>query len=168
MLSRLRFNLGFLLEAGLGTSREIELNYPDIRVADDVRLAPLTGMFQVTRTSEGIYFNGQLASIIQVECTRCLDPTQLPIEIVFEELFYYPPSTAPAGANVIPEEGIVDLAPLVRELSLLEVPIQVYCRPDCQGLCPECGENLNNGPCDCQHDTVDPRLSVLKSLLSNQ
>jgi len=41
----------------------------------------------------------------------------------------------------------------------------VLCRPDCAGLCPECGQNLNEGVCDCARDTIDPRLAVLRSML---
>jgi len=66
------------------------------------------------------------------------------------------------------EDGMIDLAPLVRELSLLSVPIKVLCRPDCQGLCQECGANLNLGECGCATDDIDPRFAVLEALLKNE
>ena len=59
--SRLRFNFGFFLEATLGTSRTIELNYPTIEV-EDLTLSPLAGTFTATRTSEGVYLSGVLRS----------------------------------------------------------------------------------------------------------
>jgi uncharacterized protein len=65
------------------------------------------------------------------------------------------------------EDGMIDLAPLVRELSLLALPIKVLCRPDCQGLCQECGANLNLGDCGCAENEIDPRLAALGSLLKN-
>jgi len=165
--SRLRFNFGFMLEATLGTFREIELGYPTIWVSDDVTLTPLEGKFGATRTSEGIYLSGTLTSNIPIECVRCLDEINLPIILKIDDLFYYPPLTAPAGEYIVGEDGFVDLAPLVRELSLLEVPMQPICKPECQGLCVQCGQNLNEGICDCQRDDIDPRFAALKQLLKD-
>jgi uncharacterized protein len=163
--SRLRFNIGFLLEANLGASRTIELDYPSIELEDDVVLAPLQGKFQMIRNSKGIYFTGPLYSRIEVECARCLDAIVLPITFQLDDLFYYPPESAPPGEYPVPESGVVDLAPLVRQLSLLEIPMQPFCRDDCRGLCAVCGQNLNLGECDCHDEEIDPRLSVLRRLL---
>ena len=163
--SRLRFNFGFLLEAPIGTFREVELNYPSVQVVQDMTLAPLTGSFLATRISEGVFLTGVLKSRMGQECVRCLEDTEVPLTLQMDELFYYPPGTAPEGAYVVGENGYIDLAPLVRELAWLDVPMQSLCKPDCQGLCMECGQNLNLGNCRCEVDTIDPRLSVLKQLL---
>ena len=163
--SRLRFNFGFLLEANPGTSRTIELDYPSILLEDEVLLEPLTGSFQAIRNSKGIYITGKLASNTEADCARCLDPVRLPIEIELDDLYYHPPQTAPAGEFSVGEDGFVDLAPLVRQLSLLAIPMQPFCKPDCKGLCAECGQNLNDGACHCEKDTIDPRLSALRNLL---
>lgn len=163
--SRLRFNFGFLLEATLGESRDIELDYPDIRVAEDLQLTPLRGTLRASRTSEGIYVEGKLATAVLAECVRCLVEFSLPVTLQLDDLFYYPPSTAPQGEYVVGENGFIDLSPLVRELSLLELPMQPICKSDCQGLCQECGANLNEGDCGCLDDDVDPRLAMLGSLL---
>lgn len=164
--SRLRFNFGFFLEASLGTTREIELDYPTI-VAEDVTLTPLQGTFSATRTSEGVYVSGKLHSFIELDCVRCLTATNVPIEFELDELFYYPPSTAPKGELVIGDDGYIDLAPSVRELSILAAPIQPLCKPDCAGLCMDCGTNLNETDCDCVNDDIDPRFAVLKTLLQS-
>jgi uncharacterized protein len=165
--SRLRFNFGFLLEADLGTRRKIELDYPSVHVAEDLTLSPLQGSFVATRTSEGVYLSGTLRSAVGVKCTRCLEETTLPISFQLEELFYYPPWSSPDGDQLTfdGETGYIDLSPVVRELSLLEIPIKVVCRPDCQGLCVECGQNLNEADCGCQADELDPRLATLRTLL---
>ena len=164
-LSRLRFNFGHLLEADLGIHRDVELDYPEIDVSEDVSLAPLKGTFRATHTSRGIYLQGKLKSTIETECTRCLEPIALPIEIDIDDLYYYPAHTAPPGEFAIGEDGILDLAPLIRELSLLAIPMQVYCRDGCKGICVQCGKNLNEGPCDCEFDEIDPRLEALRALL---
>jgi uncharacterized protein len=162
--SRLRFNYGFLLEATLGTSRVTELDYPDV-YAEDIVLRPLQGQITATRTSEGIYISGWLKSKFPVECTRCLEPAEQSVHIKLDDLFFSPPHLAPAGEHVVGENGFIDLAPLIRELSILALPIQPLCQPDCQGLCQECGQNLNEGDCDCQDDDIDPRLAKLRQLL---
>ena len=163
--SRLRFNFGFLLEADFGTIRTIELDYPDVKVSEDVTLRPLRGWFNATRTTEGIYIDGELYSTLTTACVRCLDDAIIPITITLDELFFYPPQTAPEGEPTIGDDGFLDLTPLVRELSLLEVPIKVLCRDDCQGLCQECGQNLNLGTCDCPDQMIDPRMAALQQLL---
>jgi uncharacterized protein len=163
--SRLRFNFGFLLEAGMGTSRNIEFDYPSIELEDDVILAPLRGTFQAIRNSKGIYLSGELHSIVSTECARCLDRVELEIVLVLDDLFYHPPQSAPPGEIAIGEDGFVDLAPLIRQLSLLEIPMQPICKPDCKGLCIACGQNLNESACDCEFDDIDPRLEALRALL---
>lgn len=166
-LSRLRFNFGFLLEADYGTIRRIELDYPSVKLSEDVTLTPLVGSFTATRTTEGIYIQGELESSMSQECVRCLDEANIEIHIGLDELYYYPPHIAPAGENWVGEDGMIDLAPLVRELSLLSLPIKVLCRPDCQGLCQECGANLNHGECGCAPDDIDPRFAILGALLKD-
>lgn len=166
--SRLRFNVGHLLEGDRGARRDIELDYPEIQVSEDVSLAPLQGAFRATRTGRGIYISGKLNSNVEAECTRCLTPVHVPITIELDDLFYYPPSAAPPGELRVGEDGIIDLAPLVRELSLLEIPMQVYCRAGCKGICVQCGKDLNEGECDCVFDDIDPRLAALQVLLDEE
>ncbi|MBP6015426.1 MAG: DUF177 domain-containing protein [Candidatus Promineofilum sp.] len=166
-LSRLRFNFGFLLEADYGTIRHIELDYPSIQLSEDVILTPLVGVITATRTTEGIYIQGQLESSMSLECVRCLEEATVPVQITLDELFYYPPHIAPPGEHRVGDDGMIDLAPLVRELSLLSLPIKVLCRPDCQGLCQVCGTNLNQGECGCPPLDIDPRFALLESLLKS-
>lgn len=163
--SRLRFNFGFLLEAENGTRRTIELDYPSIRVAEDLTLAPLTGSFTATRISEGIYVTGTLHSQTAAQCVRCLEVALVDITIDLDELFHYPPYKAGPNEYVVGENGFIDLSPLVREVAILDLPMRPLCKPDCQGLCMVCGQNLNEGDCGCEEDDIDPRLASLKALL---
>ena len=166
--SRLRFNFGFLLEGSLGVSRTIEINYPKIKVASDLTLKPLQGIFTATRTGEGIYLSGQLQSFLDINCVRCLDDSKLAVLLKIDDLYYYPPSAAPEGEYFLGDDGYIDLAPLVRELAVLEMPIQPICKSDCLGLCVICGQNLNEGQCNCKQDSIDPRLAPLKELLDSR
>lgn len=66
---------------------------------------------------------------------------------------------------VVVADGRLDLDELLREDILLDLPSKYLCSPDCKGLCPKCGKNLNEGDCGCDRKEIDPRLEVLKSLL---
>ncbi|MCP4362081.1 MAG: DUF177 domain-containing protein [Chloroflexi bacterium] len=162
--SRLRFNFGFFLEATLGTSRTYELDYPNIYLAEDVTLPLLKGKFLATRTGEGVYLSGQLHTEQKINCVRCLEKAAVPIIMPVDDLFYYPPP-APEGEYNLGEDGYVDLAPLIRELVVLGIPIQPICQDDCFGLCVECGRNLNKGECGCNREHIDPRLAILSEFL---
>ncbi len=162
--TNLRFNLGYLIDASSGTSNDIEFDYPQMRI-EDTKFTPLNGRFRATRTSEGILIQGDFYTEVETDCVRCLEPYTQPIRTHTDELFYYPPSLAPEGEFVLGEDGFIDLGPLVREISLLEMPMRPICKKDCKGLCPECGQNLNEGSCDCTIDDIDPRLAALKALL---
>ncbi|MBI4889771.1 MAG: DUF177 domain-containing protein, partial [Acidobacteria bacterium] len=96
-----------------------------------------------------------------------------PVENEFD-LFYRPVVKTSNHAEVHLEEGEIDISfyegdsvglrDALREHVLLSVPMQTTCRPDCKGLCPECGANLNEKPCNCAEQKVDPRWSALKDL----
>ena len=63
------------------------------------------------------------------------------------------------------ENESIELDDLLREDILLELPTKFLCKPDCKGLCPQCGKNLNEGKCGCSARQVDPRLEILKKLI---
>ena len=70
--------------------------------------------------------------------------------------------------DVNPYNGeYIDLTETIRELLILSEPMKVLCRPDCAGLCPQCGANLNEGACSCPTDRIDPRLAVLSDWLKS-
>ena len=160
----LKINVGYLLAQGAGYQRVIELDLPRVQLADDAELDFLKGSVRLSRNSRGILLQGALETHVVTECARCLTPTSVPVELELEELFSYPPS--PEAAYSVEETGILDLAPLLREESILAMPMGVLCRPDCAGLCPECGQNLNEGTCDCERDEIDPRFAMLRAHLN--
>lgn len=62
---------------------------------------------------------------------------------------------------------IFDFTDLLVENIIDELPSKILCREDCQGLCPHCGHNLNEGQCDCVFEDIDPRLAILNKLYSD-
>ncbi|MDX2163480.1 MAG: YceD family protein [bacterium] len=160
----LKLNVGFLLAAGPGHSHDVAFDAPATRVSEDVDVSFIRGPLRLSRTKEGILVQGTLEVGLEDECARCLDPVQHVIDIDVEELYAYPD---PNGSEyTLSDDGVLDLSPLVRDEALIADAQGTLCRPDCKGLCPECGANLNHDPTHNHDDNIDPRLAKLKELLN--
>ncbi len=160
----LKINVGFLLVEGVGQSRDTELDVPiPVRVSDDLMLNGLHGTLHLSRNSRGVLVEGTLATQLHTDCARCLEDATIPVEIDLQELYVYPPE--PGVPFVVADDGNLDLAPLIREEAIVSTPQIALCRPDCAGLCPNCGANLNEGPCGCDPEPIDPRMAALSQLL---
>jgi len=119
------------------------------------------------------HIRGQVLASVGLECTRCLDPVVKDIDESFEAVFVKLGSGGEVSELALdPEEldesviegDAIDLNEVAREQILLALPVQVFCRDDCKGLCPKCGENQNLIDCNCEEDQTDPRWAVLKNL----
>ncbi len=163
--SPLRLNVGFIAHQGIGYSRDFDFDIPDLRLPPDLTLHGLTGLARFTRTPQGLLAQVKMHAMLQTECVRCLDPFYQLLDIEFTELYAFSERFVTESELILPEDGHIDLEPLVREYMLLEIPISPLCRPDCKGLCPICGGNLNKENCNHDANTGDPRLASLKSLL---
>lgn len=161
----LRLNVGFLLKEGIGYSRDFLFDEPMAAFTDELTVHDLRGTVNLTRTPQGLYAQGRLTGLVDHQCSRCLTDMAQPVSARLSELYHYPPETAPAEALTISDDAHLDLTPVVREDLLLSVPMHALCRPDCKGLCPECGADWNEGPCDCPSDEIDPRWAGLADLL---
>ena len=111
--------------------------------------------------TDGILATGAARAPFQAECRRCLTTVHGQVDARFQELFEPEPRE---GESYRLQGDRIDLAPLAREVLMLELPLAPLCREGCAGLCPNCGADLNNGPCNCPPDDRDPRWSVLDAL----
>ena len=145
----LRINVGFLINQPIGTYRDISFEFSQLRLSD-LELSDIKGVSRVSRTPQGLLVQGDFTARVTCECVRCLDEFSQPLNAVFDELFAFRYKGVTESGLVLPEDGNIDLDPLVREYMLLEVPISPLCRPDCKGLCVQCGANLNEGLCEHQ------------------
>ena len=162
----LRLNVGFIVHETVGYSRVFELDSPTIHLHPDLDLINLLGEVKVTRTAKGLLLQSELSATVTAECVRCLEDFLLPLKINFTELYAFSLNSADESGLILPENGKIDLEPLIREEMLLAIPINPICQTDCKGLCPVCGENLNEGSHTVHQEEVnDPRLSILKNLL---
>ena len=140
-------------------------------------VTPLRGELTVLPQEDGCLIRGTLSGEVAVPCTRCAEETAIPIDHRFDSFEPYGSSEDESEENAFSEEGIDDLvmseengvpvlnlAGLLWEEFVLALPVKILCRPDCRGICPECGKNLNDGPCGCEENGGDPRLAILRQL----
>jgi len=124
---------------------------------------------RLTASSAGtgeIVVRGSAAGELDQECRRCLRPVKTDVD---EELTMVFSSEVDAesesDAYPFDESGPeLDLSDAVREELILAINPYVVCDPDCRGLCPRCGTNLNEESCDCADDEADPRWAALRAL----
>ena len=163
--SPLRLNVGFVVAQSAGFSRDFPFEIPQINLPPDLHLDDLVGEVRITRTPQGILLQAAFKASTELECVRCLTNFQQALNISFTELYAFSQRYVTDSGLLMPETGIIDLGPVLREYSVLEIPISPLCKPDCKGLCPICGNNLNESTCSHEGDSGDPRLASLKSLL---
>jgi len=159
----LKLNVGFLLADGPAHSHDSVLDFPRVRVSDDLTLEYVRGPLRLSRTKEGVLVQAQLEAGIDDECCRCLEPVHRVVHVELEELYGY--HSEMQAEFTIGEDANLDLGPLLRDEVLIVTSSRTVCMDDCKGLCPECGANLNRTTCDCHLEILDPRMAVLKKLL---
>jgi len=136
--------------------------------------ADITGIdadVSATHTNLGALLEGDARATVAQVCSRCLTDIESPVEAHFAEQYYaalnVDTGTAmpepPLDAKTIGHDFRIDLTPLIREEVILATPPAPLCRPDCKGLCPECGRDLNEFPHD-HEDVVDNRWGELSKL----
>lgn len=138
--------------------------------ADDEDSHRVQGEVSIVRTHRGVLLQGTLCTEAELACSRCLSTFTCPLTLNIEEEYMpeidvttgipLPPPEEP-GTFTINEHHILDLTEAVRQHALLAIPMKPLCCEDCAGLCPRCGHNLNDGPCDCPTQAINPRWSKL-------
>jgi uncharacterized protein len=149
-----RLNVGFFLGQSVGYSRDFLFESPEVRLDPEFLLQDLHGKARITRTAQGLLVQVELPAVTPSECARCLSAMAQPLNTDFTELYAFNRGSVTESGLLLPESGYINLTPLVREYMLLAVPISPLCRPDCKGLCPICGENLNEVA--CPHVSASP------------
>jgi uncharacterized protein len=174
----LRFNVAGLLKESAGAARDYDVRVSPEALAsylDDAHpIGPLTGQVRMLRTPRSVFVRGHLDTRVEVECGRCLAATEVPLSFDLETE-YYPEIDIVTGQHLpAPNDDLaftidhnheLDLGEAVRQHLLLEIPMQTLCDEACRGLCPNCGQNLNEGPCDCPGEEADERFTPLRALL---
>jgi len=127
----------------------------------------------LANTDGEVRIQGNLDVCMEAECDRCLSRAQFPLNTGFD-LFYRPMSCIARDEEVGLDEGEAELGfyegggmeleDILREQILLQMPMQRVCSEDCKGICPSCGKNRNETPCDCKDEHPDNRWGALRQL----
>ncbi len=135
-------------------------------------ISPLEISGEVSRIDGGYVLSARLVYSGELECSRCLAAYPFREDETFSLVLY--PRRPASGDEVelarddldalFYEEPLIELAPIAQERVHVALPMKPLCRPDCKGLCAECGKDLNQGPCACAHESVDPRWEALRGL----
>jgi uncharacterized protein len=167
----MEINVAQQLKSAIGSVREYEVS-GIIDVIGDGNGNLVQGRVSLTRTDRGILVKGVLDTEVELTCSRCLSLFTCPLTANIEEE-YFPTIDIISGASLPPpdepdhftidERHVLDLTEALRQCTLLAIPMKPLCGVDCAGLCPECGQNLNQGPCNCPPQG-DPRWSELSKL----
>jgi len=171
------FNVAQLMKSVVGTSFVTDFQENDeVALDDDFNVAgPITGHARMRRTNQGLLVDGWVDLSLELTCTRCLKDFEQSMHVPFEEQFYPTidiltgmPTPAFDGEEIFPldDHHQLDLTEAVRQNVLLTLPMVRLCKEDCQGLCSQCGKDLNLGPCDCKPEG-DDRLNILEKLLQD-
>lgn len=126
---------------------------------------PVSGLLGISRTNDGYALHLDLSASVSGPCQRCLEGSVQELEIDAREVDHASASDPELRSPYVDDE-ILDLAAWTRDAIRLQMPEKPLCRPDCAGLCPECGESLNDAdPADHEHgQTLDPRFAKLREL----
>jgi uncharacterized protein len=141
-----------------------ELGITVIRVPEG---SPLELDLRLEAVVEGVLVTGTVLVQLEGECVRCLTEISDEVEVDVQELFTYPESGASDEEASHLDGELIDLEPVLRDAIVLELPFQPVCRPDCLGLCPDCGVDLNTAVDHNHDDAVDPRWSKLAQFESD-
>ncbi|MBO4353217.1 MAG: DUF177 domain-containing protein [Eggerthellaceae bacterium] len=144
---------------------------------DDYSFAqPLTWWVDVTNTGSALLVSGKVMGKGTCGCSRCLEDVTYEFDGDIEGYFLIGAQAGFTGDDdedvpgedefdVLPDDHVIDILPLITAALMINAPDQPLCKEDCAGLCPQCGANLNDGPCGCK-DEPDPMnpFSVLAGL----
>ena len=168
----MQINVAQLLRASIGSVKDYEVKNV-IDITGDGVDSLVQGKARLMRTNRSILVKGEMATEVELTCSRCLGLFKYPLKMNLEEE-YYPTADVDTGAALplpdepgcftIDQDHILDLTEAVRQYALLAIPMKPLCKENCAGLCPFCGQNLNRGPCGCPLKSADPRWAELSKL----
>jgi len=164
-----------------GSYAEHDIDMPLKEVEGMTLTAPVRGKMIVSSTGNVLLLEGSVDTEVEQACFRCGTIYRQPVHAEFQEDFVVrPPQAHGQGPRIeeeeeMPEsrlfiEGTLDLNldELLRQSILVALPLKPLCADDCQGLCPRCGKNRNEGPCTCPAEASNPQMAVLQRLLDER
>ena len=163
----MRLNIYDIPESGLQQELELPIAINDHAEPDTAHV-----FIKVFRFDKKVLVEGSLKISLSLTCCRCLKEFSYPVDAPFKD------ECNPAGEVETEDEqeltdreldlsfysnDELDISELIKEQVLLSIPMKPLCSVECQGICTKCGKDLNEGPCGCKEEEIDPRLAPLKN-----
>ncbi|ULA63986.1 MAG: hypothetical protein LZF86_110686 [Nitrospira sp.] len=191
MMDLLTPHLADISADGLSLTGDVTADEIGLTGADTQLEGSLAVGLDLTKFERTICVTGVVEGTAIRECVRCLAPFPEPLAFALRVVYEPEPKAVPPAAKRIdhrkravepveaePDEtddeiyhyggDHLELAPMLREQVILSDPMHPLCKPDCAGLCPQCGKNLNDGRCACQEEAPANPFQALKSLKTEQ
>ena len=168
----MQYNVAQLLKESTGATRTVPVDGA-LELSGGAAAAYL-GRLELLRTHQGLLVRGMLEVSVGLNCSRCLGDFAGQCLLDVEEEFFpevdvntgrklaYVPDTEDA---TIDSNHVLDMAEVLRQYAIAAQPIKPLCGEGCQGLCQECGVDLNSETCMCGKTDIDPRWGALVALL---
>ena len=118
--------------------------------------------------SKRLLISGTVDIEVEIPCDRCLEDVPTNIHFNIDK-------TLTIGESIVDEEmeetdyliGFeLDVEKLVYAEILVNWPMKVLCKDDCEGICRVCGMNLNKGTCNCERSELDPRMAAIQDIFN--
>jgi uncharacterized protein len=170
----MQINIAQLLRESVGASRAWELN-GSLTDDDGASLGVVTGNLKLTKTDVGIWASGRVKISVDDFCSRCLKPIEYTVAAKVDDE-YLPTFEVDTGRRIrhedvgdadmgsIDNHHELDLTGTLREYRQAGIPLAPLCKEDCNGICTQCGVDLNENTHDCQPE-MDPRWAKLRELM---
>jgi uncharacterized protein len=173
-ISAMQINVAQFLKEATGSTRCIHVDEV-ISFDREATSHHITGEVNLIRVGSGILAQGRFDTQSQLSCSRCLSVFAYPFSFDVDDEFY--PAVdidtgetisqpEDSGAFEIDEHHILDMGELFRQSTLLAIPMKPLCCPECRGLCPQCGADLNNESCHCSSGNTTLLAAAFKNLKS--
>jgi uncharacterized protein len=160
-------NVAQLLKEPVGSKR----NYKVDELIGEEGKNNVRGKVTLIHTNRSVLVQGSMTASVRDVCNRCLETVDFSVNFTIEDEYLpsidiasgLPLSTNP-DSFTLDKNHALDLSEILNQYMISAIPMKLLCRPDCAGLCPACGHNLNEGSCSCPSQTKDPRWSKLVKL----
>ncbi|MFP4372640.1 MAG: YceD family protein [Halanaerobium sp.] len=148
-------NLSDLKEIGGRKQLSLELEFHNLEFANrEIEIEkPIELELEIFNTRDSFVVEGKLKAELILSCSRCLQKYSSPVELDISE---------DVLKSEMEDEEELYLDEIVVDNIILSLPMKPLCSDNCKGICPKCGQDLNEGECDCEVEALDPRLAKLK------
>ena len=169
-------NVAQLLKEPQGATRRYVVEEDAATLGEPTVVGPVHATCSLLRTGRGVLADCEFDASVTTECGRCVEPTTVPVRGRFQEEFVqtvHVRTGVPIDADTegetftIDDQHTLDLGEAIRQHVLIAAPLQALHSPDCQGLCEQCGHNLNEGPCACEPDLEGSPFVQLRQILGD-